>query len=101
MKNTPAEMLGIKDSPPMKPDIEKYRRYVDHFDLSEKQKIDLINTVWRIMQGFVDRAFGIDAVQQAMNDKALENSKRDIKLIECSKQPKQEKPLSETFKQKR
>ena len=85
----------------MKPDIEKYRQYVDHFNLSEAQKIDLINTVWRIMQSFTDRAFGIDPVQQAMDEKSLENGKRDLKMIECSKQPKHRKSLSKTFKQRR
>lgn len=48
----------------LKPDVEKYRRYVDHFDISEKDKVELIHTVWRIMESFVDRAFGLDPVQQ-------------------------------------
>lgn len=46
------------------PDIQKYRRYVDHFDLTEEQKVELIRTVWRIMESFVHRAFGVDPVQQ-------------------------------------
>ena len=48
----------------MTPDLEKYRRYVDRFDLTEAQKAELIHTVWSIMESFVDRAFGIDSVQQ-------------------------------------
>lgn len=47
------------------PDLSKYRPYVDHFDLTDAQKDDLLLTVWRIMQSFVDRAFGDDSVQQA------------------------------------
>ena len=39
-------------------DLEKYRRYVDRFDLDEAQKQELIHTVWAIMESFVDRAFG-------------------------------------------
>lgn len=48
----------------MTPDIEKYRKYVDRFDLSEERKVELIHTVWAIMESFVDRAFGLDPVQQ-------------------------------------
>jgi len=46
------------------PDLDKYRRHVEHFDLSDAQKTDLLLAVWRIMQSFVDRAFGDDPVQQ-------------------------------------
>lgn len=49
--------------PAMPPDIEKYRRYVDGFDLSEERKVELIHTVWAIMESFVDRAFGLHPVQ--------------------------------------
>lgn len=47
------------------PDLDRYRHHVDHFDLTETQKTDLLLTVWRIMQSFVDRAFGDDPVQHA------------------------------------
>ena len=45
-------------------DLEKYRRHVDRFDLTEAQKAELIHTVWAIMESVVDRAFGSDPVQQ-------------------------------------
>ena len=85
----------------MPPDIEKYRRYVDHFDISEEKKIDLIHTVWRMMQSFVDRAFGIDSTQYATQEKALENRNKAKKLIQYSHQPEQNNTLSKTFKQER
>ncbi len=44
-------------------DIEKYRQYVDQFDLPEQEKVELINIVWRVMESFVDRAFNDDPVQ--------------------------------------
>lgn len=49
----------------MKPDIEKYRHFVDRFDLTEKQKAELIQTIWRIMESFADRAFGLDTAHLA------------------------------------
>ncbi|QLH40629.1 MAG: hypothetical protein HWD60_19165 [Defluviicoccus sp.] len=48
----------------MPPDLEKYRPYVDGFDLSEAQKAELIHSVWAIMESFADRAFGLHPVQR-------------------------------------
>ena len=45
-------------------DIEKYRQYVAGYDLSEQQKTELIQTVWAIMESFVDQAFGQHPHQQ-------------------------------------
>ncbi|MEX0957589.1 MAG: hypothetical protein WDZ83_20535 [Rhizobiaceae bacterium] len=47
-------------------DLDKYRHHVDRFDLPEEQKKELLKAVWRIMQNFVDRAFGDDPVQHCM-----------------------------------
>ncbi len=45
-------------------DFEKYRQYVDHFDISEEDKRALAESIWRIMESFVDQAFGLHPVQQ-------------------------------------
>jgi len=42
----------------MQLDIERYRPFVDHFDMPDEQKVELIHIVSRIMQSFVERAFG-------------------------------------------
>lgn len=47
----------------MPADLEKYRRYLDGYDLDEVQKAEFIHTVWTIMESFVDRAFGLHPVQ--------------------------------------
>lgn len=51
-------------------DIQKYRRHVEGFDLTDQEKDNLIRVVQSIMQNFVDRAFGDDPVQmcQTLND---------------------------------
>ncbi len=49
-------------------DIKKYRKYVDDFDLTEGQKVELIQTVRSIMESFVDKAFGLHPVQQCLKD---------------------------------
>ncbi len=45
-------------------DLNKYRDYVDDFDLTEDQKTELIQTVASIIQSFADQAFGFHPVQQ-------------------------------------
>jgi len=52
----------------MMPDYEEYRAYLDEFDLTEAQKRELIDTVWAIMQSFVDQAFGLHPVQLARRE---------------------------------
>lgn len=46
-------------------DLTKYRRHVEHLDLSDREKTELLAALWQIMESFVDRAFGDDPVQQA------------------------------------
>lgn len=58
----------------MQPDINKYLPMLEGLDLSHEKKIDLIHDLWRIMEGFVDRAFGIHPSQQC-SDK---NHKTDL-----------------------
>lgn len=70
----------------MKPDIETYRKYVDHFDISEEEKIEFIHTVWNIMESFVDRAFGEDSVQLSMAAR-VEKGGRDSGSVVDSDKP--------------
>lgn len=50
----------------MPPDLQKYLPYVEAFDLTEAQKAELIHSVWYLMEGFVDRAFGEDSTQRCV-----------------------------------
>lgn len=47
-------------------DVEKYRPYVDHFDITEEQKIKLLETLWSIMTAFVRHGFGVDSIQRCL-----------------------------------
>lgn len=70
----------------MPADLEKYRAYVDQFDLSETQKAELIHTVWAIMESFVDHAFGIDPVQQCLEVQARSDSPANRNNLDSSDQ---------------
>lgn len=49
----------------MQMDINRYRSFVDRFDMPEDQKVAVLAHVWSIMGSFVDRAFG-DAPEQQL-----------------------------------
>lgn len=44
-------------------DVEKYRVHLQSLDLTQDRKDELIHIVYRIVESFVDRAFGIHPVQ--------------------------------------
>jgi hypothetical protein len=46
-------------------EIESYLAYLVHLDLPLAAKVELIRALHRIMQSFVDRAFGDDPAQLA------------------------------------
>lgn len=48
------------------PDLDRYRPYVAHLDMPEASKAEMLLAVWRMMQSFVDRAFGDDLVQRCL-----------------------------------
>jgi hypothetical protein len=47
-------------------DLREYLPYLGDMDLSEAQKIELLQALWSIMSACVDLAFGADPVQQAL-----------------------------------
>lgn len=49
---------------PLSVNLEKYRRHVDHLDMAEDRKTELLLSLYTIMRSFVDRAFGDDPAQQ-------------------------------------
>lgn len=59
---TPAP-AGAHAVGPLPLDLKKYQSQVEDFDLTEEQRIELLQTLWGIMTVFVDLGFGVDAVQ--------------------------------------
>lgn len=68
----PHSALQHKYGSDMPLDIEKYRHYLNGCDLSEEEKTELIRSVWAILEGFVDHAFGKHPIQHC--GRALEHS---------------------------
>ena len=60
----------------MPADLDKYRHYLDGYNLDEAQKAELIHSVWAIMESFADRAFGLHPVQQVTPSQSGADSNR-------------------------
>lgn len=44
-------------------DMERYRKLIADIEFSDAQKDEVIHIVSRMMQAFVDQAFGVDPIQ--------------------------------------
>ncbi|WP_127598159.1 hypothetical protein [Nitratireductor alexandrii] len=84
----------------MTPDIEKYRHFVDRFDLTEEEKAELIHTVWRVVEGFAYRAFRLDPVQQVVRPSVTEDASAKAPVLEFEKVPNTDNSLTDTFRLK-
>jgi hypothetical protein len=69
-------------------DLREYLAFLDDTNLSEAQKIDLLQTLWSIMSAFVDLAFGTDPVQQAMP--SLPARQHDDPMVSAAKPAERE-----------
>jgi len=79
----------------MQPDMNKYLPMLDDFDMSHEHKIQFIHDLWRIMESFVDRAFGIHPTQQCGKKNSGLGLQDSIKSLDSSLNPKQTRPPPE------
>lgn len=61
-------------------DLTPYRKYVDQFDLTEEQKLELVNAVWTTLENYFDQQLGIN--QLALKGKEAKKS-IDSELHPC------------------
>ncbi|MCU7839797.1 MAG: hypothetical protein KZQ94_10525 [Candidatus Thiodiazotropha sp. (ex Troendleina suluensis)] len=61
------EALESDGAQPLQLDPEKYRTYLDEFELSEEQQNELLETLWHIMRTFVEIGWGLDSVQSVFS----------------------------------
>jgi hypothetical protein len=92
---------GLESFYAMQPDYEDYWADLDGYELSDEEKRQLIHTLWTMMESFVDSAFGVHPVQQAIKARPAGDSNPPRVAIESKKQqPRKQKALSGTFKGK-
>ena len=54
----------------MRPDLNEFIHHLDGMDMTEEQKTEYIEMLWRITEEFVDYGFGTHPVQQAQSSRA-------------------------------
>lgn len=79
----------------MPPDPERYRKHVEHFDLTVTEQNELIHTVYTMMESFADRGFGVDPAQLCIDLKASKDASSDGDVIDLEKSEYQS--LTKTF----
>lgn len=65
------------------PDYEKYRPLLDDFNLADNKKDEFIDFMWALLDSFVERAHGTEAVQKVVDkqrDKSGDFDSREVKL---------------------
>ncbi|MDX2095985.1 MAG: hypothetical protein SFW64_08640 [Alphaproteobacteria bacterium] len=56
-------------------DLTPYRKYVDQFDLTEEQKLELVNAVWVILENYFDQQLGLNqlAIKEKTPQKTIDS----------------------------
>ena len=62
------ESREVRENDPLAP----YRKHVDQFDLSEEQKLELITSLWVILENYFDQQLGLNQLETKR--KKLQNS---------------------------
>jgi len=91
---------GQNDICLMNPDLEDYWADLDGYDLTDAEKSQLIHTLWAMMESFVDSAFGVHPVQQAVKSRRVPDSNSPSAGIESIKQSRKQESLSATVTRK-
>ena len=56
-------------------DLTPYRKYVDQFDLTEEQKLELVNAVWVILENYFKQQLGLNqlAIKEKTPQKTIDS----------------------------
>jgi len=71
---------GNTGPPSITIDYDLYLHHLEHSDLSDAQKKELLDTLWNIIVSFVDMGFGVHPLQQVL-DIAPSHNKADSQSL--------------------
>lgn len=66
----------------MSVDLKQFLPYVEHCDLTEEQKLALLEDLWSILSSFVDEAWGLCPTQHFANDNEQFSRIKSLNIIE-------------------
>ena len=77
-------------------DLTRYAHFLDDFDMPEREKSELMHTLWQVMESFVERAFAGELVASGMGVKQIVDSAGRPAHVESITKPNI-KPLRMSF----
>lgn len=110
---------GKEDATTMPLNLDKYRPYLDGFDLTDDQKTAMIEALWAIAESVADLAYGVHSTQLidvandndslckinvieffqlAANDPVFDELAEDLKRLEADNDNNQNDPRKEAQK---
>ena len=63
-------------------DTDRYLPELEEFDITEDQKIEMLQTLWSLMRAFVDIGWGVDSIHHVLPDLAAITSESDADEID-------------------
>lgn len=75
-------------------DLKQFLPFVEHCDLSEAQKLELLADLWSIMESFADEAWGLCPTQHFANDNERFSGIKPLKPIDYTYADNANEPLS-------
>lgn len=76
--------------------LKQFLPYVEHCDLTEAQKLELLADLWSIMESFADDAWGIVEKNYFANDNEQFSRIKPLKTIDYAHADNVNAPLPET-----
>lgn len=81
----------------MPPHLDKYRKHLAPFDLSEVRKDEIIHMIYNAMDSFVSRAFEDDPTQICIEGQVVKNALPESAVLDSAGHVGTTQNLSETF----
>lgn len=76
--------------------LKQFLPYVEHCDLTEAQKLELLADLWSIMESFADEAWGIVANYDLANDNEQFSRIKPLNTIDYKHADNANEPLPKT-----
>ncbi len=78
--------------PILKVDVERYQSYLDGADMTEAQKEEFLQSLWKIIVGFVELGFGVHPLQEVCGKDVQSSARRPTGAFDavCSDEPKKD-----------
>ncbi len=68
-------------------DIEKYLPYLDEYDWKREEKVEMLRSLWRMMEAQADKAFGLNSLQLSCGQSHHNSLRNQQNSVDSKDQP--------------